>query len=175
MTQISSFSTTDDTEPFPDYDEADLAAYIADEIAYREAFKAAVHEQIRTEKVDLFIEDADSQPDEVKAQTMETMKVYLSDPHLHASTRERFISLTNMVVRLERVLFRPDEEFLSPFMTARAQEMAIVLLGYAAWAEGVVTELLEVTKSVRYVLGQIVMENVCEVVRYRNMACVVSA
>lgn len=175
QTQPSSFSTTNDLEPFPEYDEADLAAYIEDEIAYREAFRAAMHHQIRTEKVDPFIEDAGVHQDGEKAQSMEMMKVYLSDPHLHASTRERFISLTNMVTRLERVLFREDEEFLSPFMTAKAQETAVVLLGYAAWADGVVAELLQATKSVRHVLALMMKEDVSEVVRYRNMACVVSA
>lgn len=180
ITQPTSFSsttnTTNDTEPFPAYNESELAAYIEDEIAYREAFRAAMHQQIRTEKVDPFIEDRRSPPqDEVKAQSMEKLKEYLSDPHLHASTRERFISLTNMIVRLEKVLFCPEEEFLSPGVTAKAQEMAVTLLGYAAWADGVVEELLQATRPVRYVLGKMREEDVSEVVRYRNMACVVSA
>lgn len=134
-----------------------------------------MHEHIRTEQVDPFLVDAESPGlSDVKIQSLETLKEYLSHPHLHAATRGRFISLTNMILRLERTLFHQYEEFLSPDATKNAQEIAVVLLGYAAWVDGVMEELLVVTRRVRFVLGKMMEENVAEVLRYRNMACVVS-
>lgn len=136
---------------------------------------AAMHEHIRTEQVNPFVVDVESFGlSDVKIHSMETLKEYLSHPHLHAATRGRFISLTNMIIRLERMLFHQVEEFLSPEVTRTAQEIAVVLLGYAAWVNGLMEELLVVTKRVRFVLGKMMEEKVAEVLRYRIMACVVS-
>lgn len=167
--------TTADTEPFPEYDETDLEAYTQAEAAYQTAFTAAMTEHIRIEKVDPFLDDPTHLTlSEAKADAMETLKQHLSHPHLHAKTRERFISMTNMIVRLEGVLFRSEEEFLSPGMVKEAEVVANVLLGYAAWVDGVMEEMLVVTRPVRHFLGQMMAENVAEVLRYRNMAGVVA-
>lgn len=165
---------TNDHEAFPEYDEAGTPAYIEDEEAYKEAFVAAMQEKIRMQEVEPFIDDIPEQT-ENKQKAMEDMKDCLSDPHLHATTRERFIALTNMIIRLEHILFHRSDEFLRPQETTEAQQIAAVLLGYVAWADGMLTELLEATYPVRFVLGELMKEDVSEVIRYRRMACVVAA
>lgn len=168
--------TTDRTlEPFPEYNEtSSTPSYLEDEEAYKEAFAAAVQEEIRTHEVDPFIEDALDQSQE-KQQSLEDIKVCLSDPHLRADTRQRFIALTNMVIRLEHILFRRCVDFLCPQETADAQQIAAVLLGYVAWTDGMLRELLEASTAVGFVLGELMREDVSEIIRYRRMACVVSA
>lgn len=171
----TSVSTNRTLEPFPEYNETSSApSYLEDEAAYKEAFAAAVQEEIRTHEVDPFIEDAPDQSEE-KQQSLEDVKVCLSDPHLRPDTRQRFIALANMVIRLEHILFRRRADFLCPQETADAQQIAVVLLGYVAWADGMIRELLEASAGVGFVLGELMREDVSEIIRYRRMACVVSA
>lgn len=171
----ASVSTNRPLEPFPEYNETSSApSYLEDEAAYKEAFAAAVQEDIRTNEVDPFIEDAPDQSEE-EQQPLENVKVCLSDPHLRPDTRQRFIALTNMVIRLEHILFRRCADFLCPQETADAQQIAVVLLGYVAWADGMIRELLEASAGVGFVLGELMREDVSEIIRYRRMACVVSA
>lgn len=168
----SSFLT--DLEPFPEYNELNSPSYIQKEQAYKGAFAAAMQAEIRAREVDPFIEDSPIQP-EHKQQALEDMKNVLSDPELRSGTRRRFIALTNLILRLDYVLFRRSPDFLNPAETADAQLIANLLLGYVAWADGMVKDLLDRTAPIYFILGQLVREDVSEIIRYRRMGCVVSA
>lgn len=167
-------SFLNDIEQFPDYTECNTPTYDLHEQAYKAAWVAAIQEDIRIREVDPFIEDYPPQP-ENKQHALEDTKNALADPELRSATRQRFIALTNMVIRLDFVLFRRSAVFLNPAETADAQLIANVLLGYVAWADGMVNELLDMTAPVHFVLSGLAREDVSEIVRHRRMACVVSA
>lgn len=165
---------TSDNEPFPEYHESHPAGYSEDEQAYKELFAAVMQEEIRTQNVDPYI-DATPDQAEAKQRALDGMKDLLSNPHLRRETRQRFIALTNMVICLEAVLFRSGDDFLAPKAVAEAQEIATVILTWIAWVDGLLQELVDTVGPVSHMLELLAREEVTEVVRYRRMACVVSA
>ncbi|KAJ5693427.1 hypothetical protein N7462_002850 [Penicillium macrosclerotiorum] len=166
--------STNDHEPFPDFDETLSEAYHECEQAYNEAVAAAMQEEILAKEVEPGLVAPPGQP-ETKKRTLDRIKTVLSNPQLRSSTRKRFIALCNMVIRLDHVLFRRSESFLGPQDTADAQEITTEMLSYISWVDALLQQLVETAGRVSYMLALIEEEEDAVVVRYRQMASVVAA
>ncbi|KAJ5953515.1 hypothetical protein N7454_000411 [Penicillium verhagenii] len=140
-------------EPFPDYeDEQSSSADEESERSYKIHFTAAMQEEIRIEAVDPNIVLLKEVVDK-KAQSLESMKESLSHPQLVASTRIRFIALTNMIILLENTLFSDGEEnFLNFKAVANAQSIANLILTFVFWVDALMKGLVEATENVTSVL-----------------------
>lgn len=193
-------SACPETEPFPDYFECEQDKSHVDpqhEEAYKFAISKVVQEVIRFQEVDANIlslppfmtetetptgtvESIDCQTADHKRKVLAEMKQLLSIPRLRSETRKRFIALTNMVLRLNHVLFhRTDGNakiFLDPDDTRDAKALSETILVYLAWIDNMLQEHVQAASQVAYILGQIVQENdVTVYVQYRRMAHVVVA
>ncbi|KAJ5169202.1 uncharacterized protein N7482_004796 [Penicillium canariense] len=166
--------STNDHEPFPDFDENLSEALSECEHAYNQAVTAAMQAGIRIREVEPAIVAPPGQP-ETKRVALDRLKELLSNPQLRLSTRKRFIALTNMIIRLDHVLFRRSEKFLGPQDTAEATEIATVMLSYLHWVDNMLQDLVDTAEHIFEVLGLLMDEEVSVVVRYRRMACVAAA
>lgn len=163
-----------DHEPFPDFDEQLSEAYEGRDIAITEAIRVAVQDDIRTSVVDPAIPPP---PNHSEAQhvALDRIKELLSSPDLRPTTRDRFIELTKMMLRLEHVLFRQNEPFLAKQETAEATKIATEIFEYLAWVDDTVRDLLGVVDNVFGILGFIVEEEFSEIQKYRRMSAVIAA
>lgn len=162
---------TNDREPFPDFDEELSEEHKESDRAYEEAITVAIHENIRSREIDPAIITPSGQP-ETKRATLNRIKDLLSEPHLRMATRKRFIALTNMVIRLDHVLFRRNEEFLGTQDTADAAAIAKPMLDYLRWVDHMLTDLLAVAENVFGIMGFLAEEDVPIIHKYRHMAIV---
>lgn len=193
------------TEPFPAYHECESPDLIADpqhEDAYNYAISKVVQEVIKFQEVDAqlvslppfvvgaaspelalgSVEGVDCLTVDHKHRTLNQMKQLLSMPRLRPGTRRRFVALTNIVLRLNYVLFhRVDGNVCKIFLGAQdttdAQKLANTVLVYLAWLDDMMQESVQVATNVSYILGHIAAEDDDETVyvRYRRMAAVVIA
>ncbi|KAJ6021555.1 hypothetical protein N7540_007059 [Penicillium herquei] len=157
-------------EPFPDYE--DISVDPEFDVAYLRAFHLAVQDRIRTEIVDPSIEEPQGLHGP-KMQTLNAIKAALAHPQLSTPTRGRFIALTNMVIRLENVLFS-GREFLNNRATNDAQHIATIMLTYVSWVETVMKGHYETSSLVYEMLNIIAAENVPERIRYQRMSLIVN-
>ncbi|KAJ5610176.1 hypothetical protein N7510_006895 [Penicillium lagena] len=193
------------TEPFPEYYECESPDSIADpqhEDAYNYAISKVVQEVIKFQEVDAqlvslppfvvgatspnltlgSVDGVDCLTVDHKHRTLNQMKQLLSMPHLRPETRRRFVALTNIVLRLNYVLFhRVDGNVCKIFLGAQdttdAQKLANTVLIYLVWLDDMMQENVQVATNVSYILGHIAAEDDDETVyvRYRRMATVVIA
>jgi hypothetical protein len=163
-----------DHEPFPDFDEQLSEAYEERDLAITEAIRVAVQDDIRTSVVDPAI-TAPPNHSEAQRVALDRIKELLSNPDLRPTTRTRFIKLTEMIIRLEHVLFRQSEQFLAKQETDEATKIASEIFEYLGWVDDMVRDLLGVVESVFGILGFIVEEEFSEIQKYRRMSAVVAA
>jgi hypothetical protein len=162
---------TNDREPFPDFDEELSEEHKESDRAYEAAITAAIHEGIRNREIDPAIITPIGQP-ETKRATLNRMKDLLSEPHLRIATRKRFVALTNMIIRLDHVLFRRSEAFLDTSDTADAAAIVKPMLDYLRWVDHMLTDLLAVADNVFGIMGFLAEEDVPIIHKYRHMAIV---
>jgi hypothetical protein len=162
---------TNDREPFPDFDEELSEKHKESDRAYEAAITAAIHEGIRNREIDPAIITPIGQP-ETKRATLNRMKDLLSEPHLRITTRKRFVALTNMIIRLDHVLFRRSEAFLDTSDTADAAAIVKPMLDYLRWVDHMLTDLLAVADNVFGIMGFLAEEDVPIIHKYRHMAIV---
>lgn len=163
-----------DHEPFPDFDEQLSEAYEERDLAITEAIRIAVQCDIRTSVVDPAITAPPNYSD-AQHVALDRIKELMSSPDLRPTTRTRFIKLTKMMIRLEHVLFRQNEQFLAKQETAEATKIATEIFEYLAWVDDMVRDLLGVVENVFGILGFIVEEEFSEIQKYRRMSAVVAA
>lgn len=163
-----------DHEPFPDFDEQLSEACEEHDLAITEAIRVAVQGDIRTSVVDAAIT---APPNHTEAQrlALDRVKELLSSPDLRTTTRTGFIKRTKMMIRLEHVLFRQNEQFLARQETAEATKIATEIFEYLAWVDDMVRDLLGVVENVFGILGFIVEEEFSEIQKYRRMSAVIAA
>ncbi|KAJ5081308.1 hypothetical protein NUU61_009572 [Penicillium alfredii] len=173
----SSSPAHNDQEPFPVYEES-AAVDVQHEEAYKYAFAKAVQDQIRSQQVDpkiVPISLATENGHSMQTQALDAIKELLSLPQLRKQTRDRFIALTNMTLRLNHVLFCRGDDFLAPRETTDAKDLASTILMYLAWMDEMLQEHLQTASQVAFIVGQISQEEEVTVyVRYRRMASVVT-
>lgn len=165
---------TNDHEPFPDFDEKLAEEHEELERAFSEAVMAAIQNEIRTKDVDPAINAPPGQP-EIKRLAMDRIKDLLSNPDLRESTRKRFIVLTNMVIRLDLVLFRRSEQFLGKQDTADAMEVATEMLKFFTWVDNMLRDLVAVAENIFGMMGILVEEDCSVVQKYQHMSTVAAA
>jgi hypothetical protein len=159
-----------DSEPFPEYH--DGLSNTADERIWEELFTLAMKEEIYSEQVDPHLV-LSFLPTGAQQIPLDDMKDLLSNPKLRKEPRARFVALTEKVIRLEFVLFRQSEDFLNPEDTAEAQKIASTILDWIAVVDIQVQESVDNTVPVFDILESLEQEQVAQVPRFRQMACVV--
>ncbi|KAJ5722806.1 hypothetical protein N7488_000841 [Penicillium malachiteum] len=158
-------------EPFPDYEDISPVDHEF-EITYLHAFHIAMQQSIRAGVVDYCINEPPGLSEQ-KIRTLGAIKEALSNPQLPSLTRQRFIALVNMTIRLDDALFS-GREFLNERATSAAQRFATVILSYTNWAEAIVKNVYEISINVHDMLNVIANENVPEMVRYQRMLLIVN-
>lgn len=161
-------------EPFPEYDEELAEVYERCDREYTEAITAAVQAAIRKKEIDPLIIAPPGQP-EGKRVALERIKDLLANPQMRKTTRKRFVTLTNLVIRLDHVLFRRSEVFLGPRDTADAAAIVKQMLPYLQWADNMLRELVAVADNVFGIMGYLAEENCSVIHKYRHMSIVVAA
>ena len=159
-------------DPFPDSDETGTMPDESHHQAFEDVFTATMQNETLAQQVEVELA-APSTAVGMKKKLLDDMKELLSDPHLRAATRRRFIDLANKAMVLEHVLFRRSEDFLGAQDTAAAQDIAHALYRYALWVHNLLKDLLDTAPRVEYILGLVAEEETPVIVRYRRMACVV--
>jgi hypothetical protein len=163
-----------DREPFPDFDEELAEVYKERNREYTEAITAVVHAQIRKKEIDPLIIAPPGQP-EGKRIALERIKDLLASPQMRKTTRKRFVTLTNLVIRLDHVLFQRSEVFLGPRDTADAAAVVKQMLPYLQWADNMLRELVVVADNVFGIMGYLAEEDCSVIHKYRHMSIVVAA
>ncbi|KAJ5220689.1 uncharacterized protein N7469_009576 [Penicillium citrinum] len=157
-------------EPFPDFDATESDALIAMEDAFDQAFTKAIQTQIRQTLIEPAIDTPKAQhlP---KRRALDDMKDLLSNPRLRLYTRQRFIALTNMVIRLDHAFFSSDDSVSN---AENAIEITQVMMPYLSGMERTLQDLVEISSHVDFILASIAQEELSVLIRYRRMACVVA-
>ncbi|KAJ5728090.1 hypothetical protein N7493_004420 [Penicillium malachiteum] len=159
------------SEPFPDYEDISSVDHTF-EISYLHAFHLAVQVSLRAGVVDPGIHEPPGLSEQ-KIRTLDAIKEALANPQLPSLTRQRFIALINMTIRLDDALFS-DREFLNARATKNAQRFATIILSYTNWAEAIVKNVYEISINVHDMLNVIANENIPEMVRYQRMLLIVN-
>lgn len=159
-----------DSEPFPEYH--DGLGNLADERIWEELFTLAMKEEIRSEQVDPHLA-LSFVPTEARQNPLDDIKDLLSNPKLRKESRARFVAVIKKVIRLECVLFRQSEDFLNPEDTADAAVVASSILDWIAVVDNQVQESVDATAPVVDILESLQQEDVVQVQRFRQMACIV--
>lgn len=158
------------TEPFPDFNEEESQAQDLMDQALAECFAAAMRLQTRESIVEPSIKTPTAQH-MIKRFVLDDLKDLLSDPRLRLSTRQRFIALTNMVIRLDHALFPIDG---TPRRPDDALEIAQVMMPYLSNMDKILQDLVDSTDRVDLILAKICVEESSPLMQYRQMAYVVS-
>lgn len=113
-----------------------------------------------------------------KLRVIEEMRRLITDPEIQVSPKSCFHDLTNMVIRLEVVLFRNEstspQEFLSAGDTYEVKMIGSAITRYLAVVDARLEELLDVGYRVHYILGDVSRDtSVNTFVRYRRISHVV--
>ena len=159
-----------DSEPFPEYEEVEKHDDSFD-VAYKKALMATMQDTIRMQVVDPKITPT-SQLSDKKEETLAAMKEGLSHPHLVESSRENFIELTNMVIRMDNLLFPATiGESLDTEATTEAREIAHDIFNWVSWVEDMMQELIVDAGNVHHKLNSIVNNNkISELDRHIKMS-----
>jgi hypothetical protein len=171
-----------DTEPFPDYDEAEcqkLASYIAadkpNEDAWIYACGKAAQCQTRLHEVDSnIIPYIHADPSHRSQVVLEQFQNLLAEPQLRSATRRQFIKLLNHTLQLNQIIFHQSVEFLAPKETSDAKVVTEKILSRLAWMDDLLKEQLESTHNVADILERISMRQISVYEQLRAMANVVS-
>ncbi|EPS27271.1 hypothetical protein PDE_02214 [Penicillium oxalicum 114-2] len=166
--------TADAIEPFPAFDEEVSEKQRQWQCAYHASVMAGTQAQIRRETINPAIIAPADQP-ENKQVALNRVKEHLSNPHLCWSTRARFIALTNLVIRLDHILFRSNGEFLNSAAVADAAVVVAVILRYFIWMNGMLHGLVAAADHVFGALHPLSAEDMPVIFKYRQMAQVASA
>ncbi|KAF7716350.1 Uncharacterized protein PECH_000133 [Penicillium ucsense] len=168
------FAQVHDTEPFPSFDEGYSEEQREWDHDIQASIMTAMQAQIRRENIDQAIIAPANQP-EKKHRTLDRVKEHLSNPQMCSSTRERFIALTNMVIRLDHVLYERSEEFLGMADVAAAAEIVEVVLRYLRWMDEMLGGLVATAENVFGAFHFLSAENVPAIYKFRQMSRVASA
>lgn len=114
-----------------------------------------------------------------KRASFEYLTQLLSDPNLKSSTQQRFMGITNMVIRMEYLLFRqhglkPPELSLTERDLWELNIMASEIVRYLSTVDEKLQELVDVGHRVAFILSEVAKDRQVSMwVRYRRMAQVV--
>lgn len=113
-----------------------------------------------------------------KLHVIEEMRRIVTDPRLHPSVKVCFQDLTNLVIRMEVVLFRNEnsspQEFLSAGDTYEVGLIATSIMRYLAVVDKRLNELLDVAPRVHFILGDVFRDHSVDAfIRYRRLVHVV--
>ncbi|KAJ5888964.1 hypothetical protein N7495_009005 [Penicillium taxi] len=175
--RVSSADSDRSTSPFPEYKEEDETMKESEmqcSVEYSENFMAALTEDIRTNVVEPNVYVAVGQSDK-KLNLLEDVKDHLAHPQLADSARGRFIALTNMVMRLQYILFKHTECFIHPVDVEDGMEIATTMMNYFTWVDNMLQDLVNTASNVSNVLAMLREEDVPPMVQYKRMVSVVSA
>ncbi|CAG8283667.1 unnamed protein product [Penicillium salamii] len=169
-------------EPFPDYDEAECdtvaterAAERADAEAWTTAFGKALQTQIRQTQIDpSMIPYVPSNPSERSQVVFERMKDLLSNPQMRPQTRRQFITLSNITLQINQVIFHQNPEFLAPKETSDAKLLTETILTHIAWIDSMLTALCQTMQYITSVLGEIERRDIPVYQKLQEMAAAVA-
>lgn len=195
------------SEPFPEYYEScEANSQVVDktqEEAYNYAISKVIEEVIRFREVDSSIAALPTPPDSQiicakedrkegdgseriptsreanKLISFQDLTQLLIDPGLKPSTQQRFMGLTNMVIRMEFLLFRKDGlKPPGPSLTNRdlleLNIMASEIMRYLSTVDHKLRELVDIGRRVAFILSEIAKErHISTWIRYRRMTQVV--
>ncbi|KAE8137885.1 hypothetical protein BDV38DRAFT_282498 [Aspergillus pseudotamarii] len=120
--------------------------------------------------------------EERKLNTLEEMKIILRADHMKDEIQRRFTAITNIILRMEWILFRRDvkpdgtrtKEFLSAPIVGEVQELAIPMVQYLAWLDKKLESELSISQQVLHWIIQIAKDQVLDVYqRFRQTARVI--
>lgn len=128
----------------------------------------------RTLNTRLFIDNRESD----KLRVIEEMRSLLTNSNLRDHPKDCFYDLSNMVIRLEVVLFRSEnvspQEFLSAEDTYEIRLIASSITRYLSVVDNRLKDLLFVATRVHYILGDVFRDtSVNAFIRYRRIVHVV--
>lgn len=128
----------------------------------------------RTSNTRLFIDCRESD----KLRVIEEMRSLLTNSNLRDHPKDCFYDLSNMVIRLEVVLFRSEnvspQEFLSAEDTYEIRLIASSITRYLSVVDNRLKDLLFVASRVHYILGDVFRDtSVNAFIRYRRIVHVV--
>lgn len=171
-----------DSEPFPDYDEfecetvaSETEADKAQDDHWNYALGKAVQTEIREQQVDPnIIPCVQSDPHEASQVVLEQMKELLADPQLRPQTRNHFITLSNITLHVNQVIFHQNSEFLAPKETSDAKLLTETILTHLAWMDSMLKEQCQSVHYISSVLAQIRRDDTSVYEKLREMASVVA-
>ncbi|KAJ5321983.1 hypothetical protein MYU51_002677 [Penicillium brevicompactum] len=178
----SSTPPLNDKEPFPDYNEADcdnLASEVAAEKhndeAWNLALGRAVRDEIREIQVDPNIIPYDDKLTTERSQSALTrMKEILSQPQMRMKTRDQFLTLSNMTLEVNLIIFHHSSEFLAPNEISKAKALTETILTHFAWMDTMLADLCQTVNYTVSVLGQIENEDLDVYTKLCQMARIVA-
>jgi len=171
-----------DKEPFPDYNESDCdtiasetAAEKCRDDAWNYALGKAIQHEIRQHQVDPnIIPYVPSDPAERSQVVLEELKDLLSDPQMRRQTRHQFITLVNITLQVNQVIFHQNSEFLAPKETSDAKLLTETILTHLAWLDAMLKEQCQTVDYIASVLSQIEHDCVPVYEKLREMSRVVA-
>lgn len=171
-----------DKEPFPDYNEADcdhIASAVAAEKHKDEAWNLALGRAVRDEilefQVDPNIVPYDDDLATARSQdALKEMKAILAQPQMRVKTRKQFLTISNITLQVNLVIFHQSSEFLAPREIRDAKKLTETILAHFAWMDSMLTELCQTVNYTASVLGEIERENVDVYEKLRQMAGIVA-
>lgn len=120
--------------------------------------------------------------EERKLNILEEMKIILRADHMKDDIQRRFTAMTNIILRMECILFRRDmkpdgtrtREFLSAPIVGEVQELAIPMVQYLAWLDKKLESELRMSQQVLHWIIQIAKNQNLDVYqRFRQTARVI--
>ncbi|KAE8408954.1 hypothetical protein BDV37DRAFT_294523 [Aspergillus pseudonomiae] len=120
--------------------------------------------------------------EERKLNILEEMRIILRADHLKDDIQRRFTAMTNIILRMEWILFRRDvkpdgihaKEFLSAPVVGEVQELAIPMVQYLAWLDKKLESELSISQQVLHWIIQIAKNQDLDVYqRFRQTARVI--
>ncbi|KAE8422047.1 hypothetical protein BDV36DRAFT_291859 [Aspergillus pseudocaelatus] len=120
--------------------------------------------------------------EERKLNILEEMKIILRADHMKDDIQRRFTAMTNIILRMEWILFRRDvkpdgtrtKEFLSAPIVGEVQELAIPMVQYLAWLDKKLESELSISQQVLHWIIQIAKDQDLDVYqRFRQTARVI--
>lgn len=172
-----------DKEPFPDYNESDCenaasvnAAEKIHDDAWNWALGKAIQTEIRQHQVDPnIIPYVPSDPAERSQVVLEELKDLLADPQMRPHTRNQFITLVNITLQVNQVIFHQNPEFLAPRETSDAKLLTETILTHLAWLDGMLNDQCQTVHYIATVLNHIEQRADAPVYeKLREMASVVA-
>jgi hypothetical protein len=171
-----------DKEPFPEYNESDCdtlasesAAVECDDEAWNYALGKAIQTEIRLHQVDPnIIPLVPSDPAERSQVVLEELKDILANPQMRHQTRHQFITLVNITLQVNQVIFHQSSEFLAPKETSDAKLLTETILTHLAWLDALLKEQCQTVDYIACLLSQIEHDDVPVYEKLREMARVVA-